>query len=194
MTKSKTGKKDISQKRKTSTKKINRKSKKNNKTIIILAVICLIVILVICALLLKNKKIECTKTVDKDGLKQSSSVLIKLKNGRIIDLSNKKEIIFNSNNSNYISAVESALKENYKNKDLNYNISSSKNKINIDFSYNKNKKYILDDISLSSSSDGISINIVSEDKMEEYASFDLSKEYKYDKIIKIMKKANFTCK
>lgn len=181
-------------KRKVATKKSIKKKNNFNKTLIPIIVVCVIVVIMLCVLLLKNKKVECTKTTNRDGIKETINVLFELKSDKIVNLTNKKELVFNKNNYNYVSAVKNALEENYKNKDLTYNISSSKNRINIDFSYNKNKKYILDDMSVSSSQDGISINIVSEDKMQEYATFDLSKKYSENNIKTIMKKANFTCK
>ena len=194
MKNSKTNKKSVPKKRKVTNKKRSNKKNTFNKTLIPIIIVCIVLVIILCILLLKTKKVECAKTNNRDGIKETINVLFELKNDKIVNLTNKKELVFNKENINYVSAVKNALEENYKNKDINYNISSSKNKINIDFSYNKNKKYILDDMSLSSSDDGISINIVSEDKMQEYATFNLGKNYSEKNIKAIMKKANFTCK
>lgn len=175
------------------TKRKNAK-KKNNGIIIIILVVIVIIVIALLFMIFKTKKITCTKTVTKDGIKQKIVVNYKLDKDTIINLNSNKVIYFDKNSSNYASAVKSALEENYKEKNMNYDIKLSKNKVEMNFRYDNKKKYILDDISITSSNDGISINVVSEDKIGEYASVDLNKKYNYDGINKIMNKADFTCK
>ena len=66
-------------------------------------------------------------------------------------------------------------------------------KLVLKLKYTDKKEYILDNLSIEKKSDGIGINLLSEDREGNYATFNLSKRYSDKNIRKILEKADYTC-
>ncbi len=183
--------------RKKSRNKKNNKSKNNNikkNIIIVLYIILIVVIIMVLSAVLTKSKITCTKSVNGD-VSIDSNATFYLKKNKIKYIEVSKKISVKDNNSiNYLDAIKTSLENNYKKEGIFYEASKSEGKLNVKLKYIKEKEYILDNLFIEKSNDGININLLSEDKENNYGTIDLSKEYSEEKIIKILKKADYTCK
>lgn len=183
--------------RKKSRNKKNNKSKNNNtkkNIIIVLYIILIVVIIIVLSAVLTKSKITCTKSVNGD-VSIDSNATFYLKKNKIKYIEVSKKISVKDNNSiNYLDAIKTSLENNYKKEGISYEASKSEGKLNVKLKYIKEKEYILDNLFIEKSNDGININLLSEDKENNYGTIDLSKEYSEEKIIKILKKADYTCK
>ena len=86
-----------------------------------------------------------------------------------------------------------AILNNETNKNNNSKESKENEKLVLKLKYTDKKEYILDNLSIEKKSDGIGINLLSEDREGNYATFNLSKRYSDKNIRKILEKADYTC-
>lgn len=182
--------------KKTKKKNNKEKNKKSLKVVIIIA--CVVILLVALSLLLmflKPKKISCTKKADNNGVLIHSNVVLNKnkKNIKNIVVTKKISIKTNDGQKNYLSAIVSSLEDNYKNKGIKYLIEEKSNQVVINLKYNKKEEYILDDLFIGIEEEGVSVNIMTEDRYDNYAKINLSKEYEDEDIIKILQKADYKC-
>lgn len=173
-------------------------NKKHNKKLVLIITIALMILLLVIAIsvcIVNGKKLTCTKLVSENGFKIESKVDFKLVNKKIesINLSRTISVMDQNTTVNYLSMIKSSMQDVYKNEDVNYSINLDNNALTINLLYAKQKKYIIDNIFIEKEDDGISFNVIKEDTNGNYATFDLSKDYDKDTIIKILKKANYTC-
>ncbi len=185
-------KKTVSKKQKTS-KKNNKKNNKKIPLIIISISIIIILVIISSIFIIKSKKLTCAKVVSENGFKINSKVIFKLNNKKIdsINLTRTISVVDSNTSINYLPMIKSSLDDIYK--EDNYSNSLDDKKITINLLYNKNKKYIIDNIFIEKEDEGISFNVVKNDINGNYATFDLSKVYTKDSIKKILKRANYTC-
>lgn len=182
---------------KKNTKKTNKKNNSKKNIIIISSIIVVIIILILLIIILSsNKTIECNKKVSESDFNVNSNVLVYYKKDNInkIEVTKKIAISNNDNNVNYLSMVKSSMNNLYKEMGLNYKLSEENNKLVAKITYNKPKKYIIDNIYIEKENEGISFNVIKEDTNNSYATFDLSKKYSKDNIIKILNDAKYICK
>lgn len=183
-------------------KKNNKKGrkKKNNKNIIkvVLPIIILVILLVIILLVIfsGNKKIECTKKINNNGINLGNEIIVKMRDNNIKNIIVNKTITLDKKNSeiDYLSAIKSSLEDTYKKIGITYSIKEQEGKLIVNLTYNKKKEYILDNIFINFENNGLSINVISEDRENNYSKLDLSKKYEYKNVIKILEKSDYKCK
>ncbi len=182
-------------KKKKEKKKDNKKRYKDNKKIIIGVVIAVIILLVVLLLVIfiGTKKIECSKKVGNDNFSMKSKIEIDLKYNKIKKINVKKEIKISDNEVDYLSVLKQSLQETYSDLDVIYDIKKQGDELLVNITYNKAKEYVLDNLDIDLQESGMSIDIISEDGEGNNAKIDLSKEYKDEKIIKILQKADYKC-
>ena len=203
MTKNK-NKKSVSTKKTNNKKDVkitskNKETKKNSKLKIIIPLVAVLIILVVALLIVLTsgkKTISCTKNTNENGVKTSDEITINMKNENINNIIVNKTLSIDKEDGdvNYLSAVKDALEDAYKNIDIDYNIKQNDDELVIDLTYDEEKEYILDNIFINLEDDGLSVNVISEDRENNYATIDLSKEYSDKNIIKILEKADYSCK
>lgn len=184
-------------KKKKTMKKLNENKKQKN--IIIVSIVLIIIILLITLIIIfgSSKKLVCSKKSNENNVLMNSNITLKIKDKKIKYIIVNKNISINNDNNddiNYLEAIKSALDDTYKNQGIEYNIEKKDGKLIIELKYNKERKYILDNLYIGIEDSGASINVVSEDRENNYATIDLAKEYSDKNIIKIMGKAGYSCK
>ena len=187
----------MANKKKTNKRKKKKANNKNNLKIILpVVIIFLIVLVILIVILLGNKKIECTKTVSENDFKTNSKVLVYYKNDNInkIEVNKKIKISNNDNGVNYLSMVKSSMDNLYKEMKLDYKLTQKNNSLDVNIIYEKDEKYIIDNVYIEKETEGISFNVIKEDTNNSYATFDLSKKYYKNDILNIFKSAGYMCK
>lgn len=178
----------------------NKKSdKKINKKMIIISLIVLLVIIFVVTIIFlfnKNNVITCTKKINENGISMKSDITFNTKDNQIKNIIVKKTLSITSDDGNmdYLSAIKDVLKENFESQKIEYKIEEQEDKLIINLKYDKKEEYILDNLFISIENSGININVMSEDRENNYATIDLSKEYNDKDIIKILEKADYSCK
>ena len=186
-------------KKKSNNKKQNVKvkmKKDNSKMYLIIGIVLIVVAAVISAITFsfENTKITCKKEEGKNGVTINSHVTISKKKDKIENIEVTKTISLKGDNrDNYLDAIKTSLEESYKKDGITYEISKENEKLVLKLKYTDKKKYILDNLFIDNTSDGISINLLSEDREGNYATLDLSKRYNDKNIIKILQKADYVC-
>ncbi len=179
-------------------KKNNVKKRKKGIMRIILPILILIILVVIILLVIfsGNKKIECTKETNNNGIIINNEITIKMKGNNLKNIIVNKNLTMDKKNSeiDYLSAIKTALEDTYKKLGVTYSIEEKNDELIISLIYNKKQEYILDNIFIDLENDGLSINVISEDREGNYAKIDLSKEYEYKNVIKILEKSDYKCK
>ena len=180
-------------------KKSNKKNIKKtiNRNIIYIVLACVVLLIIILlVILLSKKKLECSKVTTNGGFNTNNAVTIYYKNNTIKKMNMVKKLRVSDKNStvDYLSMISSSMDDAYRNMNLDYDISNENNELSVTIDYKDKKKYILDNIYVEKEAEGISFNVIKEDTYGYYATFDLSKEYSKEDMIKIMQKANYTCK
>lgn len=183
-------------KKKNETKKqVNKKSKVN--WIWIVGLIIIVILATVMMMVLNTtKKITCSKKIDENGILMKSQVTFNKSKNKIKYVNVDKSIAINDdgNNVNYLEAIKSSLESNYKKQGVKNSIEKKDGKLIINLKYDKEKEYILDGLYIGIEDSGVSVNIVSEDRENNYATIDLSKEYNDKNLMKIMEKADYICK
>lgn len=179
-------------------KNIKKRKKKNSKKIIKIVLPIAIILIILLILILsfvfhKNKKIECSKKVGNDNFSMKSKIEIDLKYNKIKKINVKKEIKISNNEIDYLSVLKQSLQETYSDLGVIYDIKKQGDELLVNITYNKDKEYVLDNLDIDLQESGMSIDIISEDGEGNNAKVDLSKEYKDEKIIKILQKADYKC-
>ena len=188
-----------STKKKSNNKKQNVKvkiKKDNSKMYLIIGIVLIVVAAVISAITFsfENTKLTCKKENNKDGVTINSHVTISKKKDKIENIEVTKTISLKGDNiDNYLDAIKTSLEESYKKDGITYEITKENEKLVLKLKYTDKKKYILDNLFIDNTSDGISINLLSEDREGNYATLDLSKRYNDKNIIKILQKADYVC-
>jgi len=182
-------------------KNIKKRKKKNSKKTIkiVLSIVILLIILLILILSLvfhKNKKIECTKEVNNNGIRLYNEIIIKMNDNNVGKVVVNKKISINKldNKIDYLGAIRTALDDTYKKLNVAYSIKEQGNELIINLIYDKKQEYILDNILIDLENDGLIINIISEDRENNYVKINLSKEYDDKNIIKMLEKSDYKCK
>lgn len=193
-------KKNTKLKTSTKTKKLKKKekAKKIDKKIIIIPLIIILILFIVVIIFSfnKNKVITCSKNVNENGISMKSNIVFKMNKSKIENIVVNKTISINKKDDdiNYLSAIKEVLKDNFKKQKLDYKIEEKDGKLNITLTYDKEKEYILDNLFIEITDSGVNINVMSEDRENNYATIDLKKEYKNNDIIKILQKADYSCK
>ena len=193
-------KKNTKLKTSTKTKKLKKKEKvkKIDKKIIIIPLIIILILFIVVIIFSfnKNKVITCSKNVNENGISMKSNIVFKMNKSKIENIVVNKTISINKKDDdiNYLSAIKEVLKDNFKKQKLDYKIEEKDGKLNITLTYDKKKEYILDNLFIEITDSGVNINVMSEDRENNYATIDLKKEYKNNDIIKILQKADYSCK
>ena len=188
-----------SKKKKSNNKKQNVKvkmKKDNSKMYLIIGIVLIVVAAVISAITFsfENTKVTCKKEEGKNGVTINSHVTISKKKDKIENIEVTKTISLKGDNrDNYLDAIKTSLEESYKKDGITYEISKENEKLVLKLKYTDKKKYILDNLFIDNTSDGISINLLSEDREGNYATLDLSRRYNDKNIIKILQKADYVC-
>lgn len=188
-----------SKKKKSNNKKQNVKvkMKKDNSKMYLMIGITLIVIAAVISVItfsFENTKVTCKKEESKNGVTINSHVTVSKKKDKIENIEVIKTISLKGDNrDNYLDAIKTSLEESYEKDGITYEISKENEKLVLKLKYTDKKKYILDNLFIDNTSDGISINLLSEDREDNYATFDLSKRYNDKNIIKILQKADYVC-
>ena len=188
-----------SKKKKSNNKKQNVKvkmKKDNSKMYLIIGIVLIVVAAVISAITFsfENTKVTCKKEEGKNGVTINSHVTISKKKDKIENIEVTKTISLKGDNrDNYLDAIKTSLEESYKKDGITYEISKENEKLVLKLKYTDKKKYILDNLFIDNTSDGININLLSEDREGNYATLDLSKRYNDKNIIKILQKADYVC-
>ncbi len=188
-----------SKKKKSNNKKQNVKvkmKKDNSKMYLIIGIVLIVVAAVISVITFsfENTKVTCKKEESKNGVTINSQVTISKKKDKIENIEVTKTISLKGDNrDNYLDAIKTSLEESYKKDGITYEISKENKKLVLKLKYTDKKKYILDNLFIDNTSDGISINLLSEDREGNYATLDLSKRYNDKNIIKILQKADYVC-
>lgn len=178
----------------------NKKSDKkiNKKMIIISLIVLLLIVFAVTMIFLFNKDnvITCSKNVDENGILMKSDITFNTKDNQIKNIIVKKTLSITSDDGkmDYLGAIKDVLKENFESKKIEYKIEEQEDKLIINLKYDKKEEYILDNLFISIENSGININVMSEDRENNYATIDLSKEYNDKDIIKILEKADYFCK
>lgn len=178
----------------------NKKSDKkiNKKMIIISLIVLLLIVFAVTMIFLFNKDnvIICSKNVDENGILMKSDITFNTKDNQIKNIIVKKTLSITSDDGkmDYLGAIKDVLKENFESKKIEYKIEEQEDKLIINLKYDKKEEYILDNLFISIENSGININVMSEDRENNYATIDLSKEYNDKDIIKILEKADYFCK
>lgn len=178
----------------------NKKSDKkiNKKMIIISLIVLLLIVFAVTMILLHNKdnEITCNKKVDENGILMKSDITFNTKDNQIKNIIVKKTLSITSDDGkmDYLSAIKDVLKENFESQKIEYKIEEQEDKLIINLKYDKKEEYILDNLFISIENSGININVMSEDRENNYATIDLSKNYNDKDIIKILEKADYSCK
>lgn len=181
MTKNK-NKKSVSTKKTNNKKDVkitskNKETKKNSKLKIIIPLVAVFIILVVVLLIVLTsgkKTISCTKNTNENGVKTSDKITINMKKENINNIVVNKTLSIDKEGDdvNYLSAVKDALEDAYKNIDIDYNIKQNDDELVIDLTYDEEKEYILDNIFINLEDDGLSVNVISEDRENNYATID----------------------
>lgn len=188
-----------STKKKSNNKKQNVKvkiKKDNSKMYLIIGIVLIVIAAVISAITFsfENTKLTCKKGNNKDGVSINSHVTISKKKDKIENIEVTKTIDLKDDNiDNYLDAIKTTLEESYKKDGITYEISKENEKLVLKLKYTDKKEYILDNLSIEKKSDGIGINLLSEDREGNYATFNLSKRYSDKNIRKILEKADYAC-
>ena len=128
------------------------------------------------------------------GIKQTNEIILNGKN-IINSVDVKKTIILDSKyDSNYLTIIEDSVKKAYKDKNIKCSTKIEDNSLIVNLSYTKKQKYILDDLDIVVSDDGVSVNIINDDNYNTYAGIDLSKDNNKDDLIKSYKIKKYVCK
>ena len=178
----------------------NKKSDKkiNKKMIIISLIVLLLIVFAVTMIFLFNKdnEIICSKNVDENGILMKSDITFNTKDNQIKNIIVKKTLSITSDDGkmDYLGDIKDVLKENFESKKIEYKIEEQEDKLIINLKYDKKEEYILDNLFISIENSGININVMSEDRENNYATIDLSKEYNDKDIIKILEKADYFCK
>ena len=186
-------------KKKSNNKKQNVKvkmKKDNSKMYLIIGIVLIVVAAVISVITFsfENTYVICKKEEGKNGVTINSYVTISKKKDKIENIEVTKTISLKGDNrDNYLDAIKTSLEESYKKDGITYEISKENKKLVLKLKYTDKKKYILDNLFIDNTSDGISINLLSEDREGNYATLDLSKRYNDKNIIKILQKADYVC-
>ncbi len=180
-------------------KKTSKKNTKNGKSIrkIVIATILILVTIVVMIIILINRpsKISCTKKINENGASMQSTIDIESKDGVINSVIVNKVISIKDENGqiDYMDAIKTSLENAYKEEGIKYNLEIKENELLVNLVYDKKKEYILDNLFIAVEENGVSVNVVSEDSENNYATIDLSKEYSDENIIKIIEKADYKC-
>lgn len=186
-------------KKKSNNKKQNVKvkmKKDNSKMYLIIGIVLIVVAAVISVITFsfENTYVTCKKEESKNGVTINSYVTISKKKDKIENIEVTKTISLKGDDrDNYLDAIKTSLEESYKKDGITYEISKKNKKLVLKLKYTDKKKYILDNLFIDNTSDGISINLLSEDREGNYATLDLSKRYNDKNIIKILQKADYAC-
>lgn len=186
-------------KKKSNTKKQNVKvkMKKDNSKMYLIIGVSLIIIAAILSFVtfsFENTSVTCKKESNKNGVIINSSVTVNKKKDNIESINVVKTISLKGDNANnYLDAIKTSLEDSYKKDGITYEISKENEKLVLKLKYTDKKKYILDNLFIDNTSDGISINLLSEDREGNYATLDLSKRYNDKNVIKILQKADYVC-
>ncbi len=177
----------------------NKEIKKNNKLKIIIPTIVILIILIVVLLIILTsgkKTIICTKTLNENGVKVNDEITINMKNKSITKIVVYKTLSIDKSDDeiSYLSAVKDALEDAYESIGIDYDITQSDDELIINLTYESKKEYILDNIFIDIEDDGLSVNVISEDRENNYATIDLSEEYDDENIIKIIENADYSCK
>ncbi len=182
-------------------KNIKKRKKKNSKKIVkvvlpIAIILIILLILILSFVFHKNKKIECTKEVNNNGIRLNNEIIIKMNDNHVGKIVVNKKVSINKldNKIDYLGAIRTALEDTYKKLDINYSIKDQNDELIINLIYDKKQEYILDNIFINLESDGLIINVISEDRENNYVKINLSKEYDDKNIRKILEKSNYKCK
>lgn len=171
----------------------------NKKKTLIISLIAILIIIVAATLIfivLAPEKINCTKTLNDNGVLMESKISTNVKGTKIKKIIVNKEIkiLNNDKTIDYLDAIKSSLEDRYKRENINYEIDKKNDKLFIELTYNDDKEYILDDLFINLNDTGISINFISDDIENNYVKFNLKRQYKKENIIKIIEKADYECK
>ena len=170
--------------------------KDNSKMYLIIGIVLIVVAAVISVITFsfENTKVTCKKDESKNGVTINSHVTVSKKKDKIENIEVIKTISLKGDNrDNYLDAIKTSLEESYKKDGITYEISKKNEKLVLKLKYTDKKEYILDNLSIEKKSDGIGINLLSEDREDNYATFNLSKRYSDKNIRKILEKADYTC-
>lgn len=175
-------------------KKKKTENKASNKLMISIALIVILLFIIIFLIVNSSNKITCTKKTDGDKISMSSNINFNFKKKKLNIIKVKKIITVDSSNVDYLSAIKKALEETYKDLKVTYDLKIEDDKLTINITYDKEKEYILDNLYLDIEGEGISINVVSEDSENNFATIDMSKKYTKDEVKSILSKAKYECK
>ena len=183
-------------KRKVSRKRKNMISLKKTRNRLILTLLVIVIIVVGIILFVNSKKITCTKSVTNGGFKIDSNVTMNLGNNKInsIKLNRTISAVDKNSNVNYINMIKSSVDELYKTSKNMYSVDAHDNELTLNVEYKETDKYIIDNIFIEKEDEGLSFNVIKEDSNLSYATFDLTKNYNKQDVIKILEKASYICK
>lgn len=180
-------------KRKNVKKQVN---KKNRVIIIIILLMLIMVSIVVIFLLNRDKEITCVKEgKTNSGIKQDSEIVVNLSKDKIKQIMVKKKVTVSesSEDIDYLGAVKSTLSDAYKKIGIKHKIKTRGNTIIVDLLYNKRKNYILDNVDILIDNGSIVVNVVSNDRENNYSSINLAKSYDNRKISEIFEKNGYKC-
>lgn len=184
---------------KNNVKKSNEKNTNKGKSVrkIIIAAVLIVAAITIMAIILINRpsKISCTKKINENGVSMQSTIDIENNDGVINNVIVNKVISIKDENGqiDYMDAVKTSLENAYKQEGIKYNLEIKEDELLVKLVYEKRKEYILDNLFIAIEENGVSVNLISEDSENNYATLDLSKKYSDENIIKIIEKADYKC-
>ena len=179
--------------------KKNLKSKKNKKTsdinkkrLIIITIITLFVLFILLFSFNYNKKLVCTKEINKEGIfNQQSQIVFNLKGKKINNIYLRKELVLKNNYINYIDILKQSLENTYDDLKLNYNITVADDKLSIKITYDKLKEYTLDNVDINLKDETIDINVISDNLNK---NVDLNGKYTKTYLKEQFEKEGYMCK
>lgn len=182
-------------------KRKNNKMNLNNKKIISIVVVLIVAMIIVLSFIISGKNddyIICNKqTKYNNGIKQDVKLKYYFKKDITTKVDVKKVIYIDKNIDKAEYSYPNVIKQSIDNiyKDVkNYESSANDDSVVIKMTYDDDKFHILDDLIITIQDKNVSVNVLTQDNYDSYASIDLSKQVLKDEIIKKLNNKQFKCK
>lgn len=182
-------------------KRKNNKMNLNNKKIISIVVVLIVAMIIVLSFIISGKNdnyITCNKqTKYNNGIKQDVKLKYYFKKDITTKVDVKKVIYIDKNidkaEYSYTNVIKQSIDNIYKDV-KNYESSANDDSVVIKMTYDDDKFHILDDLIITIQDKNVSVNVLTQDNYDSYASIDLSKQVLKEEIIKKLNNKQFKCK
>lgn len=182
-------------------KKNNKIKLKNKKIISILVITLIVIMIVVLSFIISGKNddyIVCSKQTEyNNGIKQDVKLKYYFKKEAATKVDVEKVIYIDKNvdkaEYSYPNVIKQSIDNIYK-EVKNYESSVNNDSIKIKMTYDDENFHILDDLIITIQDKNVSVNVLTQDNYNSYASIDLSKQVLRKEIIKKLSDKQFKCK